>query len=517
MAESESESGSESASSNGSDPESHSTVRNVVVVVLDTARKRSVDGETMPTLQSLAEEGTSFENAFSAAAWTLPAHASMFTGTHPTEHGAHGGHTFLSDSLRLLPEAFADAGYETVGVSNNTWITEEFGFDRGFDDLRRGWQYVQSDVDMGVVVRGEDLREKLLAARARLFEGNPLVNLANVLYSEVLRPAGDDGADRTTNWVSEWLGERNDDRPFFLFCNYIEPHVEYGPPQRHAEAHLPEDVTYGEATAIRQDPRAYDCEDYDLDDREFAALRGLYRGELSYVDEQLGRLRTALVEADEWEDTLFVVCGDHGEHVGEHGFFGHQYNLYDTLLQVPLVCHGGPFTGGARREELVQLLDLPDTLLEAAGIDDPEFDAQSHGRPLPPVSNDDGGGGDTGPWREAVFAEYVSPQPSIERLEARFGEIPDRVRRFDRRLRAVRTAEYKYVRGDDGFERLHHVPTDPREEENVVDETPERARRLRTRLEERFGELERGEADPADGSVAMREGTRERLADLGYL
>ena len=494
------------ASSNERDPKSHSTVRNVVLVVLDTARAKSSGPETTPTMSRLAAEGTAFDNAFSTAPWTLPSHASMFTGTYPSEHGTHGGHTYLDDELRTLPEAFADAGYETIGVSNNTWITEEFGFDRGFEDLRRGWQYVQSDTDMGAVVRGEDLREKLQATRDRLFEGNPLVNAANVLYSEVLQPAGDDGADRATTWIANWLADREGDRPFFLFCNLIEPHVEYDPPKAYAERYLPEGTSYAEATAIRQDPRAYDCEDYDLTDREFAMLRGLYRAELAYVDEQLGRLRAALEDAGKWEDTLFVVCGDHGEHIGEHGFFGHQYNLYDTLIDVPLVFRGGPFTDGERREDLVQLLDLPATLLETVGIADPELREQGSGRSMHPES-------DARP-RDAVFAEYVAPQPSIDRLEARFGSIPDRVSDYDRRLRAVRTREYKYVRGDDGFERLHDLRTDPHERTDVSAREPERVRAFRERLEARFEPLA---ALEATDDVAMAEGTKDRLADLGYL
>ncbi|AGB30421.1 sulfatase [Natrinema pellirubrum DSM 15624] len=524
--------------SNGRDDESHRTVRNVVLVVLDTARSKSVglqglsegtaagpdhvgsksrpgdraangDGtgaRPTPTVARLAAEGVAFENAFATAPWTLPSHASLFTGTYPSEHGTHGGHTYLEGDLRTLPEAFADAGYETVGVSNNTWITEEFGFDRGFDRLRKGWQYIQADADMGAVVRGEDFREKLDATRERLFDGNPVVNAANILYSELLQPAGDDGSARAVDWTADWLESRSDDRPFFLFCNFIEPHVEYDPPREYAERFLPEGASYEDATAIRQDPRAYDCEDYEISDREFAMLRGLYRAELTYVDHQVGRLRAALSDAGEWEDTLFVVCGDHGEHVGEHGFFGHQYNLYDTLLNVPLVAHGGPFIGGDARHDLVSLLDLPATLLETAGIDDPALREGWSSRSLHPDSDDDP--------REAVFAEYVAPQPSIERLEARFGAIPDRVRAFDRRLRAVRTADYKYVRGDDGFERLHHVRSDPLEGTDISDAEPDRVRALRRRLEARFDPLE---AAGESGEVEMREGTKDRLADLGYL
>jgi len=495
--------------SNGRDGESHTTVRDVVVIVLDTASAGSVTRATMPTLSEIAASGTTFEQAYSSAPWSVPSHASLFTGTYTNEHGTHGGHPFLDPDQRTLAEAFQDAGYRTVGVSNNTWITEEFGFDRGFETLHRGWQYLQSPVDMGAVVRGEDRREKLLAARERLFEGNPLVNLANVLYSEVLQPSGDDGAARSTDRLLEWLTDRDDDRPVFAFCNYIEPHVPYEPPRELASRFLPEDWSFEAAMAIRQDPRAYDCGEYDLTDEEFAALRGLYRAELATIDRHLARLRAGLRAADQWEETLLVVCSDHGENVGHHGFFGHQYNLYDTLLHVPLVVHGGPFTGGGTRDGLVQLLDLPPTLCDAAGIEDAAMTAQHSGQSL--VAGSEAA-------RESVFAEYVAPQPSIERLEARFGTLPERVYRYDRRLWAIRTAQYKYVRGGDGFERLHDLDADPNEERSCLETRPDLARDLRDRLETRRVDHD-VEAPPADRAETppMRDATKERLADLGYL
>lgn len=456
----------------------------------------------MSTLADVAASGTEFTNAFSPAPWTLPSHASIFTGTYPSRHGAHGGHTFLDDSLRTLAEAFRADGYETVGVSNNTWVTDEFGFDRGFGTFRKGWQYVQSDTDLGTVTRAEHPGAKLRAACDRLFDGNPLVNAANLVYDEF---ATGDGAERTTSWVDSWLGDRSDEDPFFLFLNYVEPHVEYRPPREYAERYLPPDTTYDEATTLRQDPRAYDAGDYGLNEREFRALHALYRGELAYLDDQLARLRDALVSAGEWDDTVFVVLGDHGENIGDHGFFGHQYNLYDTLLHVPMVAHGGPFDGG-QRTELVQTLDVAPTLLDAAGIDDDGFREQTQGRSLHPDADADS--------RQAVFAEYLSPQPSPESLTGRFGDLPDRFLSYDRSLRAVRTADEKYVRASDGSEWLYDVGSDPDELWNRADGDHDRTRLLSDRLDQWLDSFEHA---TTTGEVPMTDSTRERLSDLGYL
>ena len=478
---------------------------NVVLVVMDTMRNRSASEDVTPTLADLRRGGTGFTNAFSTAPWTVPSHASLFTGTYPSRHGTHGDHPALRDTLRSLPECFADEGYETIGFSNNTWITDEFDFDRGFARFHRGWQYVQSETDMGPVLRSESLGEKIEVTRERLAAGNPLANLANLLYAELFQSLGDDGATRTTERVRRWLTQRGDDRPFFLFLNYIEPHVPYDPPRDHADPYLPDRIDYEEANAIRQAPRAYDVDDYDLSREEFAALRGLYLGELSYADEHLAELRASLVKAGVWDDTVLVICGDHGENIGDHGFFGHQYTVSDTVLRVPLVASGGPFDGGGRRTDLVQILDLAVTLLDAAGIDAPAFRDQQQGQSLHPAVAADP--------REAIFAEYLAPQPPLEALESRFEAVPDRVRSYYRTLRAVRTRRWKYVRGGDGSEALYRVDQDPAESRDRLDDHAATARRLDDRLDRWLASFEH--AEPG-ADVDITDVTLERLAELGY-
>ena len=482
---------------------------NVVLVVMDTARAVDTvpaDPDVTPTLASLADAGTEFTRAYTSSPWTVPSHVSLFTGLYTAAHGAHGGHTYLDVDHETLPEAFESAGYETVGVSNNCWITGEFGFDRGFDRFRKGWQYVQSDVDTGAIVRAHGVRERLTALKEQLFAGNPAVTLANVAYERYL--SNDDGAARTTDWVEDWLTDRRrkDERqPFFLFCNYIEPHIPYDPPRSYAERFL-SPAAVDEAIQLRQDPRAFDVGEYELTAGECELLRGLYRGELAYVDARIDRLREALRDADEWEDTIFVVLGDHGENIGEYGFFGHQYNLHETVVHVPLVVTGGAFDGGGQRDEFVQLLDLVPTLLESTGIAAPELVMQTQGRSFHPWSGMQP--------REAVFAEHIQPQPSVDSLAARFGELPDRVRAFDRSLRSVRTEQATYIRGSDGSQRLY-LASDGTEKHDRIDRRPALAAQLDTKLDDWSGTVERDHA--TETPVDMSASTEQRLADLGYL
>jgi len=481
---------------------------NVVLVVLDTARADDVLSTAppvMPTVSALGRAGTAYPNAFAAAPWTLPSHGSLFTGTYPSEHGAHGDNTYLSGANRTLAEAFSAAGYETLGVSNNTWITGEFGFDRGFDRFWKGWQFYQSETDLGSVAHELDGRAKLRAALGRVLEGNPLVNAVNLCYSQLIRARTDSGAVRTTDRVASWLADRRGTAPFFLFVNYIEPHVRYRPPAEHAERFLPADATYEDALAVRQDPCAHNAGEYELSERDRTLLRALYRGELSAVDDAVSRLRGVLEAEGEWENTLLVIAGDHGENVGDHGFLGHQYNVYDTLLHVPLVVHGGAFNRGPSVDDrLVQLPDLVPTLLDATGVDAPELREQSRAHSLAP---------DAPRRRECAIAEYVSPQPPVETLESRYGPLPDDVAASDRTLRAIRADGYKLITGSDGLRELYHVAADPGETVDRSDDEPDRARRLGRRLDEWLGSLTRAATDTAP---SISGATEARLAHLGY-
>ncbi|WP_268895828.1 sulfatase [Halosimplex salinum] len=482
--------------------------QNVVVVVMDTARYADVfpDDETVaPTLQSIAAEGTRFGHTFAPAPWTLPSHASLFTGTYPSKHGANADHKRLNDALPTLPEAFADAGYETVAVSNNTWISEEFGFARGFETFVKTWQYVQSDTDLGRVARTTEGTEMFRGLARALFDGNPLTNAANAVYGQFFRKREDSGARRTNEWIREWLGERDDDRPFFLFANYLEPHLEYRPPADVAERFLPDGVSYEEAMDISQDAWSYVAGDLDLDERELDALRGLYRGEIAYLDERIGELREMLADNDAWEDTVFVVTSDHGENIGDHGLMDHQYCLYDTLLHVPLVIHGGPFTDGSNDDTLVSLTDLAPTLLDAAGIEASALTEQTQGCSLLSASISE---------REQIFAEYLAPQPSMAALSERVGPLSDDVRRFDRSLRAVRTPGWKLIRGSDDSKERYDVASDPDESNDLTTAEPERVADLETRLDEWLDSFSHADGG---GEASMSDATRQRLDDLGYL
>ncbi len=482
--------------------------KNVILIVMDTARFDFVNREkrgapTTPNLDRIAESGTTFTNAFSAAPWTLPSHGSLFTGQYPSKHDAHAGSKHLDSGKRTLAEAFSSAGYDTVAASNNAWISESFGFGRGFDEFYRGWQFIQSETDLGkagLMNEGTDLWK---AVAKQAFDGNIGKNFLNALYAKLrFDKSDDDGARRTNEWVTDWLSSRTDDDPFFMFINYLEPHIEYSPPREFAEQFLPPDVSYEEARGISQNAWEYVTGQLSLTESDFETLRCLYAAEIAYTDARIGDLIARLESLDIWEDTLFLVVGDHGENIGDHGLMDHQYCLYDSLLHVPFIAHGGSFSDRGADDSLVQLTDIAPTLVEETNIDADALLDQAQGASV------------FGDRREYAIAEYVSPQPSRESIEKRVGDPHDRMDEFDRSLRAIRDDDHKLIRGSDGSRELYDVAEDPHETVDISDERPGIVDDLESRLDtwvNSFDVTSTGETNDVDQQ------TQQRLEDLGYI
>jgi arylsulfatase A-like enzyme len=471
------------------------TPPNVVLVVMDTARADVVsigaEQTPMPWLSEFASEGTVFTEARSNAPWTLPSHGTLFSGQHPSTHGAHAHHKSF-DYGPTLAELLSATGYTTVGISNNTWVSGEFGFDRGFDEFLTTWQLYQSSVDFGGVARRRSGALETLKGVLEEFRGNPLKNVANLVYGNFLRKRYDDGARRTNRLVEERLDDWVERSPLFLFVNYLEPHLEYRPPDDFAREDLPEGVTLGEAREVNQDAWAYITGTAEMSERDFEILRALYRAELRYLDTRLRELYEAFESREMADETLFVITGDHGENIGDHGLMDHQYSLHETLLHVPLVIRGEGFDA-APVECPVQGVDVFPTILDVAGAEIPEG--------LPGVSIRDGAPGDT---RE-TFAEYAGPQPSVSTLKDRY-DCRNDVEEFDRGLRAVVTPEGKFVRGTDGTEWFDDWGTGDGRSENRRDE-----------LREKLDEWEARQPPIERDTVSMDDSTRARLEDLGYL
>jgi len=206
--------------------------QNVVLIVLDTTRADHLSAygyprPTTPFLEELASESTLYENAVSPAPWTLPSHASLFTGLLPSAHGANAEHQWLREKFMTLAELLRRHGYVTAGFSNNPTVSHASNLDQGFEHFANvflewgpelGWDGGKGGIQRTIPER---LLHKLL----------------------VWREPPDKGARRTRELVGRWLDgwqAAAPRRPFFVFVNLLEAHLPYTPSPRFRERFVSE-------------------------------------------------------------------------------------------------------------------------------------------------------------------------------------------------------------------------------------------------------------------------------------
>lgn len=482
---------------------------NLVLIVMDTARA----ADTWPLLEEgghsngsglgrLADRGTTYRSVTANAPWTVPSHGTLFSGVHASVHGAHADHTAF-EYEPTLANLLADTGYRTLAVSNNTWISDEFGYDRGFDEFVTTWQLFQDGVDFGQVARTESGALNKFRGVVQNFSGNPLKNLANLVYGQFFRKREDNGAARTNAILADRIPELAANDPFFLFVNYLEPHLEYRPPATVAREYLPPNVTFDEAMALNQDAWAYITGEVEMTDSEFATLHALYQAELDYLDGQIDELLDIFADAGVLEETVIVVVGDHGENIGDHSLMDHQYSLHETLLHVPMVIAGPGFGQDRTVERPVQLTDVFPTLLDAAGI---EYGNVDH-KGISLLNSEP-------PTDRTVYAEYLASQPAIETLRERYDCHTD-VDRYDRRLWAVKRDGYKLIRGSDGVEWWYDLDAGSQGREDLLDDSDRSD--VTADLRKLLDEWVTSRPDIDANEVVVDDATQNRLEDLGYL
>jgi arylsulfatase A-like enzyme len=336
-------------------------VTNVLLIVLDTARRDALEpfgapAGSSPAVAQLAARGVVAGQAHSAACWTLPSHAAMFTGLLPRAAGLARAPARTPHSCRpvleahrdrLLPEVFRRAGYGTAGVSANLWIGDTSGFDTGFDR----WRSVDSGRQSG------------------LHDPSPRARLRWAL--EAARARVDDGAAQELETVRSWIGDLRPDEPFFWFVNLNECHSPYLPPRPYSDVgvrgRLKAAAEAREYLTLEAIWRAC-AGGLEVPEDALERMRHLYARSVRQMDDWLAEVLEALDARGVLDDTLVVVTSDHGENFGEGGLMAHAFSLDERLTHVPLVAAG---PGASELTGLVSLADLPRALARAAQISHP--------------------------------------------------------------------------------------------------------------------------------------------------
>lgn len=453
---------------------------NILLIVMDAARATSLScygyhRPTTPHLERFAEQCVVYEMAISAAGWSLPAHASIFTGLYPSRHGAHDQHKYLIAEHPTMAEVLRSLGYHTSAFCYNEYIGPATGLARGFEEFNP------------VVERVPSL----------------LRTITRKMHSGVARLRGlrDSGAHYTNKQVKAALHRlQADERPFFMFLHYDEPHAPYLPPRKY-NRYLPGDVSSREAGQVNQDRWKYFIDPTLMDEQDFEILVALYDAEITYLDSRIAEVLGWLEESDILDHTMVIITADHGENVGDHQMMGHAYCLYDTLLHVPLIIrYPGRIATPGRIEHQVQTLDLLPTILAMLGDASSDMYRSLQGYDLLSSTRHD-----------YTIAEQANPD--LNTFHTRFPGAD--VSRYDRALKMIRTDRYKYIWASDGNHELYDLQTDPDEQRNIVNELPMVAGDLDHRLMEWRNSFKA--ATSLDEVPEFEEVVKDRLRALGYL
>jgi len=451
--------------------------KSLLLVTVDTLRPdylgfHGYPLDTSPFLDAFFRDAVVFERAASPIGRTTPALASLLTGAYPHRTGVRRLSDPLSEEAVSLAEVLSDAGWQTFAVVTNQVLPPRRGLSRGF-----------------------------------------------VLYDyahDVRR------ADATTAAALRTLAETDPERPVFAWVHYIDPHVPYHPRPELARRfdpgyRGPYRLHFGWQPRTGDSGDGYRAYPADLpkpvatlanplSPRENEHVRRLYAGDVRETDAALRRLVTAFRRRH--EDAAVVVTADHGESLGEGGFyFDHGEYASEAELRVPLaIAPGGPDAGAGRCAARVSLVDLAPTLVELLGVPAPSaFEAQWEGRSLGPCLRGD-------PLPPApLFAESGrSFHPDL---------VPERRRNtVAGRFRAVVLGDWKLVwtpfAPEDAAYALHDLARDPDESENHYRPDHPVVPELHAHLEDW---LARATDDPDAPEPPLDPEDARLLRELGYL
>ncbi len=486
---------------------------NVLFIAVDDLRPElGCYGEELvrsPHIDRLAARGLRFTRAFCQQAICGPSRASLMTGLRPDSDGVTDNATYFRKTVPdviTLPQQFWNHGYETVYIGkiyHGNFRDEEHSWSRKATFPKRRYPppvhgYQLKENQEIIRRRTEEVRRKYGAPMWGLIQG-PAWEAADVPDD-----AYEDG--RSTEAALATLRElRAAGKPFFLAVGFHKPHLPFIAPKRYWDLYDPSRIKLaGNPFAPKNATSLGLHSSFELRTRygipksgpipEETARRLIhaYLACVSYIDAQIGRILAELDRLGLRDNTIILVWGDHGWHLGEHGIWGKATN-FEVATRVPLlVTAPGQKARGVACGALVELADLYPTLCDLAGLPLPKHLEGTSFAPLLDEPNR--------PWKKAVFSQFPSPAlrewaalplsdamrqtffgPLIRRVEARLKtEAPGR---YDPDLYnqylmgyTMRTDRYRFTRWVDTREpnappiavELYDHETDPEENTNIA-------------------------------------------------
>jgi len=400
----------------GSGPEPTSDVHPppqlTVLISIDTLRADHLGvygypRPTSPRIDKFAEQAVVFDDATSTAPWTLPAHASLFSGLYPEHHRLTTFERRLPMGVDTIAARLARSGFDTRAVVNTHLLSNRFGLEHGFAKLK----YIEE----------------------------ALVRVSPSTW--------------VTDQAMEWISEPRD-RPMFLFVHYYDVHSDYAAlPEFREPFERPYD---GEIDGSTLDLKEFRYGLRSIDARDVDHLIDLYDAGLRQTDEELERLFAFLRERGELDTSLIVLVSDHGEEFLEHGSVLHGQNQHAEVLRVPLIIRYPPLLKPMRIASPVSLVDVVPTVLALLG--QPPMKGLD-GKDLSPLWNE--------PSDETIAT--FEQRALFTGADHSPTQLPDESKMFNI-TRSIRKGHFKLIYDTNtGARELFDLRTDPGEKVDVAD------------------------------------------------
>jgi len=440
----------------------------VLLLVADALRPDHLgcygyERDTSPSIDSLAEDGVVFENAYANAPSTKPSTASFVTSLYPSTLGLYDFYTSLPESAPTLMQEMAKAGYRTAVLSANSFISPLMGFGRDVDYFYYRAPRLTSKTALG---RGARMMKVRVPATAWFSDTLEALagRLPRTMGNVVFRGAG---AGIMNEEFLSWI-DGDPDAPFFAYVHYMETHTPYNPTPPYDTAFMPD-----EAGPVLTDFPKYSRgllpfrTAAPISERDRESLIGQYDGAIAALDNEIGHLIDELESRDLLDRALVVVTADHGDEFHEHKAWGHGHSLHEEVIRVPLIYRlPGARAGGRRVSGLASHVDLMPTILGAAGS---------------PAAESEGLAG-SNLWSIIVSGEEIGREPIMFAEHLSGQEYTGTLREFGEKV------IYTSYEGKQSI-MLFDLTSDPGEQHNLEGERPQVAAALASKLFARREEL----------------------------
>jgi len=418
---------------------------NVVVILLDAARADhfgcyGYGRNTTPIVDKFAKESILFRRAYTDAVYTLASTASLMTGLYPEHHRILYMKNKLPSGTRTLARVFSENGYETATFVANGNASGAFGMTQGFDEV------------------------------------------AEVFRDENYTGWGQDVTNRFSGWLDRIAGNK-----FFAYLHYREPHDPFNPPEEWVQKFVDPRYKGKIGTSFEKRIRI-NTNAADLTPEDRNRIRDLYDANLAYGDFQVGQVLDRLRKTGQYDNTIVIVTADHGEAIYEHGFQGHNSQLYEECARIPLIMK---LTRGSSErktvDSLVRTIDLYPTLVDLFGFSRKEISVDGRSS-LPYLSSGPSDGRD------------VITQTTLQHAYS------------------YREEDYKYIIDHVyGGQELYNLDQDPGELHNLIPAEPFRAKYYRSRLMAYTETYRQAALRRRIEKAVIDETARQNLEALGYL